>query len=164
MGDSLKPSLPMLYYGLVIVGIAAVVLAIYNLIFLKCTNRRRREQSAQRPTCFIAATAGGASLNSSTFKFRKDDKVGAQGHGIDYECAVCLSAFEEGEEIRQLLGCNHYFHASCIDMWLFSHSDCPLCRSRVDAASSCRRHVVADTPEDSRENLPGENLHLMPLV
>ncbi|XP_010937240.1 RING-H2 finger protein ATL3 [Elaeis guineensis] len=47
------------------------------------------------------------------------------------ECAVCLSELSKGEEARLLPGCRHGFHLECIDMWLNSHSTCPLCRSPV---------------------------------
>ena len=47
------------------------------------------------------------------------------------ECAVCLSEFQEGEKGRLLPRCNHSFHTECIDMWLHSHSTCPLCRTPV---------------------------------
>ncbi|GLJ38377.1 hypothetical protein SUGI_0781480 [Cryptomeria japonica] len=47
------------------------------------------------------------------------------------ECAVCLSEFEENEKLRVLPSCNHGFHTECIDMWLHSHTSCPLCRTTV---------------------------------
>ncbi|KAI5076995.1 hypothetical protein GOP47_0009060 [Adiantum capillus-veneris] len=43
-------------------------------------------------------------------------------------CAVCLSEYQEGELLKRLPACGHLFHKGCIDMWLFSHSTCPLCR------------------------------------
>lgn len=48
------------------------------------------------------------------------------------ECVVCLSKFEDSETLRLLPKCKHAFHVNCIDMWLESHSTCPLCRYRVD--------------------------------
>ncbi|KAL6493925.1 hypothetical protein OROGR_031834 [Orobanche gracilis] len=47
------------------------------------------------------------------------------------ECAVCLSEFQENESLRLLPKCSHAFHLPCIDMWLKSHSNCPLCRANV---------------------------------
>ncbi|XP_073051590.1 RING-H2 finger protein ATL64-like [Primulina eburnea] len=47
-------------------------------------------------------------------------------------CTVCLSEFEKDDIIRLLPKCNHSFHVDCIDMWFYSHSTCPLCRSRVE--------------------------------
>ncbi|MED6173977.1 hypothetical protein PIB30_064683 [Stylosanthes scabra] len=81
----------------------------------------------------------------SSFKYKKEkmtssstSKEGsfsfvddASGGGDSDECAVCLSVFEEGEEVRKLPRCKHSFHALCIDMWLYSHFDCPVCRTPV---------------------------------
>lgn len=47
------------------------------------------------------------------------------------ECAICLSVFEDGEMGRRLPRCCHVFHVDCIDMWLHSHSTCPICRCPV---------------------------------
>lgn len=47
------------------------------------------------------------------------------------ECAVCLSDFEDDEDLRLLPKCGHIFHPDCIDMWFHSHSTCPLCRASL---------------------------------
>ncbi|KNA11431.1 hypothetical protein SOVF_135290 [Spinacia oleracea] len=47
------------------------------------------------------------------------------------ECAICLNVFEVGEVGRSLPRCSHAFHVDCIDMWLFSHSTCPICRDQL---------------------------------
>ncbi|GLJ39555.1 hypothetical protein SUGI_0808190 [Cryptomeria japonica] len=47
------------------------------------------------------------------------------------ECAVCLSDFEGQEMLRLLPKCSHAFHPECIDMWLCSHTTCPLCRTSL---------------------------------
>ncbi|GJU41226.1 RING-H2 finger protein ATL63-like protein [Tanacetum coccineum] len=47
------------------------------------------------------------------------------------ECAICLSVFQEEEIGRKLPVCGHAFHVDCIDMWLHSHSTCPICRSTI---------------------------------
>ncbi|KAL8188963.1 hypothetical protein R6Q57_029483 [Mikania cordata] len=46
-------------------------------------------------------------------------------------CSVCLSDFQEDETLRLLPKCNHAFHISCIDTWLRSHTNCPLCRAGI---------------------------------
>ncbi|KAK6924136.1 Zinc finger, RING-type [Dillenia turbinata] len=47
------------------------------------------------------------------------------------ECSVCLSRFEDGEEIRKLQ-CKHTFHKDCLDRWLQQDwATCPLCRRNV---------------------------------
>ncbi|KAK1359210.1 RING-type E3 ubiquitin transferase [Heracleum sosnowskyi] len=47
------------------------------------------------------------------------------------ECSVCLSEFQENETLRLLPKCNHAFHLPCIDTWLGSHTNCPLCRAGI---------------------------------
>ncbi|MED6135300.1 hypothetical protein PIB30_045129 [Stylosanthes scabra] len=47
------------------------------------------------------------------------------------DCSVCLSEFQDGESIRLLPKCSHAFHIPCIDTWLKSHSNCPLCRATL---------------------------------
>ncbi|KAL5572402.1 hypothetical protein UlMin_021999 [Ulmus minor] len=157
-----KPNLPMLCYGLIVVGTAAVVLALYNLLVIRwCTGREIRfERPSQNP--YIEVTAvnrrrleNRRSERLPSFEYKKE--VAAKEVEADFECAVCLSFFEEGEVIRKLPSCKHSFHADCIDMWLYSHSDCPLCRTPVMIVSPmCRRHgmTTAVPPEEtSREIL-----------
>ncbi|OMO97168.1 Zinc finger, RING-type [Corchorus olitorius] len=50
---------------------------------------------------------------------------------IGIECPVCLSVFDDGEEVKQLSECKHSFHATCIDLWLNNHNNCPICRASV---------------------------------
>ncbi|KAI8532341.1 hypothetical protein RHMOL_Rhmol11G0206900 [Rhododendron molle] len=47
------------------------------------------------------------------------------------ECSVCLNEFKEDEILRLLPKCNHAFHIPCIDTWLRSHTNCPLCRAGI---------------------------------
>ncbi|XP_045791380.1 RING-H2 finger protein ATL52-like [Trifolium pratense] len=134
-------SIPMLYYGLVVMGIAAIVLAIYNIIIIKRCNRNHNQLSQPTRTNI----EGGANSNNnmrfenqqrnllSSFKYKKEviAKEEEQKGYYDYECSVCLMVYEEGEDVRKLPKCKHCFHALCIDMWLFSHFDCPICRTPV---------------------------------
>ncbi|XWS26625.1 hypothetical protein CRYUN_Cryun26dG0047100 [Craigia yunnanensis] len=151
-----KSNLPMLYYGLVVMGTVAIVLTMYNLIIIRwCT--QRQDESGQGPTMVAEITASQSFENQSrkllsSFMYKKESSnMGSQDPGGDYECAVCLSVFEDGEEVRQLPRCKHSFHAPCIDMWLYSHFDCPLCRVYVDPSQGCYRHTVVNSPENSRE-------------
>ncbi|XP_052144614.1 E3 ubiquitin-protein ligase EL5 [Oryza glaberrima] len=70
-------------------------------------------------TVYSRSTAAAAAA-----KEEEDDDDGV-------ECAVCLAELEDGEEARFLPRCGHGFHAECVDMWLGSHSTCPLCRLTV---------------------------------
>uniref|UniRef100_A0A2P2JR71 RING-type E3 ubiquitin transferase n=1 Tax=Rhizophora mucronata TaxID=61149 RepID=A0A2P2JR71_RHIMU len=48
----------------------------------------------------------------------------------DAECCICLSAYEDGTEIREL-PCHHHFHCMCIDKWLYINAICPLCKLNI---------------------------------
>ncbi|KAK4356287.1 hypothetical protein RND71_025258 [Anisodus tanguticus] len=62
----------------------------------------------------------------SVFKYKKDETL---IEGTD--CSVCLTEFEEDESLRLLPKCSHAFHIPCIDTWLRSHKNCPLCRAPI---------------------------------
>lgn len=150
-------SMPLLYYGLIVIGTAALMLVIYNLIIIRWCSYTRPGSSPEgiAPSLRLPHLGpGGASTRSSdnpnahlisSFKYKKEGSstrvmIGAYN---EYECAVCLSVFEEDEELKQLPRCKHSFHAPCIDMWLYSHLDCPLCRSPVDPPPFLHRSVAA---------------------
>ncbi|KAG6552470.1 hypothetical protein Mapa_005890 [Marchantia paleacea] len=68
----------------------------------------------------------------------------------DAECCICLSAYDDGVELR-LLPCTHHFHCVCIDKWLRINATCPLCKfniihgnnnNSVGAANGARREEV----------------------
>ncbi|XP_059312851.1 E3 ubiquitin-protein ligase At1g63170-like [Lycium ferocissimum] len=48
----------------------------------------------------------------------------------DAECCICLCAYEDGIELREL-PCRHHFHAACIDKWLYINATCPLCKFNI---------------------------------
>ncbi|XP_038902313.1 RING-H2 finger protein ATL63-like [Benincasa hispida] len=60
---------------------------------------------------------------------------------IGLECVICLSLFEENEIGRSLPKCKHVFHVECIDMWLSSHSNCPICRVPVVRHQNSRNGI-----------------------
>lgn len=62
----------------------------------------------------------------SVFNYKKGEGL-TDGTG----CSVCLSEFEEDETLRLLPKCSHAFHVQCIDTWLGSHKNCPLCRAPI---------------------------------
>ncbi|KAL7152311.1 hypothetical protein ABFS83_04G088600 [Erythranthe nasuta] len=73
------------------------------------------------------------------------------------ECAVCLCEVSEGEKARVLPKCSHGFHADCIDMWLHSHSTCPICRNPISnpkssAAESAALESILQAPPSMADN------------
>ncbi|XP_031122883.1 RING-H2 finger protein ATL80-like [Ipomoea triloba] len=64
------------------------------------------------------------------------------------ECAICLTEFASGDEIRVLPHCGHGFHVGCIDTWLGSHSSCPSCR-QILVSSRCHKCGEFPAPTSS---------------
>ncbi|KAL1825357.1 hypothetical protein DCAR_0313510 [Daucus carota subsp. sativus] len=152
-----KTTMPMLHYGLVVIGALVFVLAVYNLIIIKwCANQRQHLHDTSLPHEVSSVSmrrsadfSGNIKKVGASFKYKK----GEDSLTVEYdnqECPVCLSVFEEEEEVRQLPVCKHSFHAPCIDMWLSSHLDCPLCRTQVELIDSSQKQ---STSENSREML-----------
>ncbi|PON52937.1 43kDa postsynaptic protein [Parasponia andersonii] len=48
----------------------------------------------------------------------------------DAECCICLSAYDDETELREL-PCGHHFHCTCIDKWLHINAICPLCKFNI---------------------------------
>ncbi|CAJ1978192.1 unnamed protein product [Sphenostylis stenocarpa] len=46
----------------------------------------------------------------------------------DTQCSVCLLDYQPEDRLQQIPACGHTFHMSCIDLWLATHTTCPLCR------------------------------------
>ncbi|KAL6326386.1 hypothetical protein AAG906_008248 [Vitis piasezkii] len=47
------------------------------------------------------------------------------------DCCICLGIFQEGDKVKILPQCHHYYHSECVDRWLGTHTSCPLCRASV---------------------------------
>jgi len=47
------------------------------------------------------------------------------------KCQVCQFPYEEGEELRKLPKCDHYFHRKCADSWLRTNDMCALCQKAI---------------------------------
>ncbi|CAK7356541.1 unnamed protein product [Dovyalis caffra] len=87
--------------------------------------------------------------STSAFKYKKGM---ASAEALrETECVVCLTGFKDEECVQQLPECMHSFHAPCIDMWLYSHSHCPLCRRPVQRLDSLKDSLT--TEENSRDGL-----------
>ncbi|XP_052183836.1 RING-H2 finger protein ATL52-like [Diospyros lotus] len=148
-----------LYYGLAVAGTGAILLAVYNLIIPRwCAAHRRRSLRQGMAGGTLPSMSSRSFVKprvrlESSFKYKKEGVLGEDEEGFDecddYECPICLSEFEEGEEVRQLPRCKHSFHALCIDMWLYSHFDCPVCRAPADGG---------ETASNPPENYSGEQL------
>ncbi|WJX38480.1 hypothetical protein P8452_26140 [Trifolium repens] len=64
----------------------------------------------------------------------------------DTECCICLGEFIDGEKVKVLPGCEHYFHCDCVDNWLTCQSSCPLCRGSLKIESSFPEILIQEPP------------------
>lgn len=64
--------------------------------------------------------------STTTTTYRRASSEGE----LQDECAICLTAFEEGDELR-VLTCQHSFHIGCIDQWLPLSGQCAVCKQSV---------------------------------
>ena len=46
-------------------------------------------------------------------------------------CNICCEDYISGQYKRILPVCNHIFHKKCVDKWLKSKSNCPICRNEL---------------------------------
>ncbi|XP_010453960.1 PREDICTED: RING-H2 finger protein ATL52-like [Camelina sativa] len=122
---------------------------------LNLNNNRNGEGTFSSTQRHSNTNTTGDGLNESTiksitvYKYRKGD-----GFVDGSDCSVCLSEFEENESLRLLPKCNHAFHLPCIDTWLKSHSNCPLCRAFVTGVNHhthTTTTAVDDDDADSRQ-------------
>ncbi|KAG8376884.1 hypothetical protein BUALT_Bualt09G0110500 [Buddleja alternifolia] len=131
---------------LCLIALVTTPMIIYTVFLaIKCPRNPFRRSSAAPKAAKMELICG--------VKYTKAAEDGRrEAEGNSDECPVCLSAFVEGEEIRQLSACKHVFHVACIDMWLYSHSNCPVCRAAVPVKRS--RRVPVDRVDDFQQGLP----------
>ncbi|KAI8032936.1 RING-H2 finger protein ATL32 [Camellia lanceoleosa] len=118
---------------LIAASTAALVVIIYHCIitvcWYNCRTFQRRHQTPpvirqEELTISIEASVAGL---IPAHKYQKETELVRE----DRTCAVCLCEYEEGQELRTLPECMQSFHVPCIDMWLYSHSTCPVCRNNT---------------------------------
>jgi len=114
--------------GLAMLFVANVVLLLWAL--KRCC---RRAQASSRVGERAEESAGGGLSAEQVDELPCHECKEGPGGG---ECAVCLEAFRAGDRCRALPGCEHGFHAQCVDPWLRKSRVCPVCRAVV---------VVVDT-------------------
>lgn len=143
-----------------IFGVTAGVLMVATFHCLKvCLDydhgRRQRRRRRSTPPALpfptvdnqdAASSSSNGNGNGSSATIRLSVGTNFSRECKEETCSVCLSEFNEGDEVGVLPGCAHVFHVLCIDKWLLSHSNCPLCRAN---ALCSLRNTAADAPQGS---------------
>uniref|UniRef100_A0A2P2Q4T6 Uncharacterized protein MANES_09G090000 n=1 Tax=Rhizophora mucronata TaxID=61149 RepID=A0A2P2Q4T6_RHIMU len=144
-----------------IFGLLAVIvipLLIYTFFFsVKCSLAPFRRRHRQDGSAGETVSSGNENPRTDSKDPVSDVKYRKQTHAkeIGNECPVCLSVFAEGEDLKQLGVCKHSFHADCINKWLNSHSNCPVCRASVAVNKRPNaNNVAAARDADLHQGLP----------
>ncbi|XP_004509462.1 RING-H2 finger protein ATL80-like [Cicer arietinum] len=124
-----------------VVILAALLCALISVVGLtaiaRCAWLRRGPVAGNSPAPGSANKGLKKKVLNSLPKFTYLD--GSPGKWVvSSECAICLSEFTAGEEVRVLPQCGHGFHVACVDTWLGSHSSCPSCRAPF-AIARCQK-------------------------
>lgn len=100
-----------------------------------------------RWTCYSNSLSAAAATTATTTVASTPDRANHASPGLDAgiinsipvelhsegkkngECAICLGMFTVGEKVKVLPSCSHGFHPECIDAWLRTQPNCPLCRA-----------------------------------
>ncbi|TKY47178.1 RING-H2 finger protein ATL3 [Spatholobus suberectus] len=147
--------------SLLLVILFVLLLHLYAKWFLAQAQAQSRRRRRRRTTVTVSDVLGPARLHHFHSFNIEDSPLSTKGldsstiraiplfiyehnkaqEEEELECVICLSAFEGGEMGRCLPKCGHGFHVECIDMWLGSHSNCPICRAPI---------VVSVVENDSR--------------
>ncbi|CAN6274089.1 unnamed protein product [Urochloa humidicola] len=92
-------------------------------------------QPASLSLSMVSAQAPESVVNSLPCKSYKKLETPQCSDDME-QCHICLTEYEEGEQIRTL-PCKHEFHLQCVDKWLKEiHRVCPLCRGDVCEVAS----------------------------
>lgn len=81
-----------------------------------------------------------------------------------HNCAICLLEFRESDYVRTLPVCSHAFHVDCIDIWLRSHANCPLCRACIFRPESPFTPVMATRIRPDLDDIIVQSTILEPLT
>ncbi|CAJ2636032.1 unnamed protein product [Trifolium pratense] len=115
---------------LIAMGSASFVVTMYHLIVICCQNSAEQARQNEQPATQTPSVEEGClSHQIPSHKYEKKKKNDENDEDDCVTCPVCLGDFEEGEELRTMPSCMHFFHVPCIDMWLISHFNCPVCRA-----------------------------------
>ncbi|KAL2469407.1 RING-H2 finger protein ATL65 [Forsythia ovata] len=171
--------------AMVVVIATAFVIITYSRILSRHFHQlyRRYQRWRRRRRRYVPSTSAG-DIESPTYSFDPADAAFhvLSPYGLDesiiktiplsvytrrrgiHDCAVCLLEFEENDYVRTLPVCSHAFHVDCIDIWLRSHANCPLCRAGIFRPESPFTPLMAARIRPSLDDMIIESTILEPLT
>ncbi|XP_041003258.1 RING-H2 finger protein ATL16-like [Juglans microcarpa x Juglans regia] len=157
-----ESAFPILAIAVLCIMTTALLLVSYYIVVTKCCSNWHqanllrwfstlRARESEDPFIALSPSMWNRGLDESVireipmFPFRRE----GEPRGVC--CVVCLNEFQEEDMLRVLPKCSHAFHLDCIDIWLQSNANCPLCRSSISGTNRYRiNHIIA--PSSSPQN------------
>ncbi|CAF2098799.1 unnamed protein product [Brassica rapa] len=103
-----------------------IILFIFYIIYLRCS--RADLSSLGMRTTFLVENSISTAVLGLRKELREILPIVVCFSAMDSLCSVCLGDYQADDKLQQILSGGHTFHMDCIDLWLTSHSTCPLCR------------------------------------
>ncbi|GJZ07279.1 RING-H2 finger protein ATL80-like protein [Tanacetum coccineum] len=119
-GEGQPASLYFLAATLCMLGLIALVYLYFTRWFAHAPSMQQQHGST-------------ASLNKRILYTLPKVTWSASESEVATKCAICLSNYEEADEIRVLPTCQHVYHVTCIATWFDTHSSRPTCRRGLTA-------------------------------
>jgi len=120
--------------GVIWASVVTACAVALSFCYLKTRQRAAlRHRAAMRAARSRGGTEAAVVLSViPAFAYKREGGIGGGGDATGWaQCVICLGLVQVGEVVRRLPVCKHLFHVECIDMWLRSHSTCPICRAAV---------------------------------
>nr|CAB3490618.1 unnamed protein product [Digitaria exilis] len=117
---------------------------------------RQHHQQRHQEVGQVAVSVAGDNVESSSASEKKTGRKKQQEEEEAAEpmeeetCSVCLAELEDGEAVRVLPACMHYFHTACVEEWLRKSATCPICRAPLTM-------VAAKAPKVAGAARPNNN-------
>jgi hypothetical protein len=132
------------FIGLMCVMCFAAVLLLHRCVVVACRNHGRRQrrhlhhQQQQEEDNDVSVDVSSSSRvhlvkgAAVVRPYKKESESRSES-----TCPVCLADFADGEPVRVLPECKHYFQADCIDTWLRGST---MCRAETTPSPSGDLH------------------------
>lgn len=102
-----------------------------NILFGESSIQTQQASSFTVKNKKIAALSWDAfcTMKGETFRSSEEKNEGGIMEALT-ECCICLEGFKDEDRLVKLC-CSHKFHHTCLEPWVRSSGDCPLCRADI---------------------------------
>ena len=74
----------------------------------------------------------GLTLRGTWEDIEKRTSLSLQKGIVQDTCAICQQDLSQGQSLRRISACGHFFHPVCIEEWILDHkAECPICKHSI---------------------------------